>query len=67
LVEGSAAEPVVRRAVVVGMVGHWLELEDECALALTRLTAWLAGHRRQPLQRAEDDACGEDDARKKRR
>jgi hypothetical protein len=37
------------------------------ALALTRLAAWLAGHRRQPLQRAEDDACGEDDAQKTRR
>jgi hypothetical protein len=37
------------------------------ALALTRLAAWLAVHRRQPLQRAEDDACGEDDARKTRR
>jgi hypothetical protein len=38
------------------------------ALALTRLVAWLAVHRRQPLQRAEDDACGEDDdARKMRR
>jgi hypothetical protein len=36
-------------------------------LALTRLAAWLAGHRWQPLQRAEDDACGEDDARKTRR
>jgi hypothetical protein len=28
------------------------------ALVLTRLAAWLAVHRRQPLQRAEDDACG---------
>jgi hypothetical protein len=28
LVEGAAAEVVVRRAVVVGMVRHWLELED---------------------------------------
>jgi hypothetical protein len=38
------------------------------ALALTRLAAWLAVHRRQPLQRAEDDAHGEDDdARKTRR
>jgi hypothetical protein len=26
------------------------------ALALTRLVVWLAVHRRQPLQRAEDDA-----------
>jgi hypothetical protein len=37
------------------------------ALALTRLDAWLAGQRRQPLQRAEDDAWGEDDARNTRR
>jgi hypothetical protein len=37
------------------------------ALALTRLAAWLVGDRRQPLQRTEDDACGEDDARKTRR
>jgi hypothetical protein len=28
------------------------------ALALTRLAAWLAVHRRQLLQRAEDDARG---------
>jgi hypothetical protein len=28
------------------------------ALALTRLAAWLAVHRRQHLQRAEDDARG---------
>jgi hypothetical protein len=94
LVERSAAEPVVRRAVVVERVGHcsssrmsvgevrWSNGEDGCwrmwparrgrpryiaALALTRLAAWLAGHRRQPLQRAEDDVCGKDDARKMRR
>jgi hypothetical protein len=92
LVEGSAAEPVVRRAIVVGRVGHWsssrmrgrgalVEWGDgwrmwpaKCgrpryiaALALTRLAAWLAGYRRQPLQSVKDDACGEDDARKTRR
>jgi hypothetical protein len=37
------------------------------ALALTRLAAWLAVHRRQILQRAEDDADGEDDHAQKTR
>jgi hypothetical protein len=40
LVEGSAAEPVVRRAVVVGMVGHWLELGDEWASGRGALVEW---------------------------